>query len=228
MYSNDIAFRNNVFADARGVAGRGLGFKDTDSVSAEGNVIVRNSVGISIDNSPTTTGVTNRFTDNVIAFNDVGVQLLPSVKANEFRANDFLGNVAPVAVTGGGDALENRWSTNYWSDYAGFDRDHNGLGDSPFVYERLSDDQLAKHEELQVFNLGPAVTALDAMSRVLPFLAPTPILVDSLPRVERRATASDRGAPLKPQGGLAAGLLGMSLVAAALTIHLRRGVGSPR
>jgi nitrous oxidase accessory protein len=228
MYSNDIVFRGNVFADARGVTGRGLGFKDTDSVSAGGNVIVRNAIGVSIDNSPTTTGVVNRFTDNVIAFNDVGVQLLPSVRANEFRDNDFLGNVVPVAVTGAGDALKNRWSSNYWSEYAGFDRDDDGRGDSPYVYQRLSDDLLTRHEELRVFNLGTAAAALDALSRALPLLTPTPIVVDSFPRIERRVTGDERGAPREPRSTLAAGLLGMSLAALVVTFRLRRSVGSAR
>jgi nitrous oxidase accessory protein len=228
MYSKDIFFQDNVFADARGVAGRGLGFKDTDSVSAVGNVIVRNSLGVFIDNSPTTAGVVNRFSDNVVAFNDVGVQLLPSVRSNEFRDNDFLGNVVPVAVTGAGDALGNRWSGNYWSDYAGFDRDDDGFGDSPFVYERLSDDLLTRHEELQVFNLGPAAAALDALSRALPLLAPEPILIDSLPRIASGAGPFTASADRESQGPLAAGLFGLSLAAIAVTILIRRGVGSAR
>lgn len=228
MYSKDITFRDNVFADARGVTGRGLGFKDTDSVRAGGNVIVRNTIGVSIDNSPTTTGVVNRFVGNVIAFNDVGVQLLPSVRSNEFRDNDFLGNIVPVAVTGAGNALKNRWSANYWSDYAGFDRNADGLGDSPFVYQRLSDDLLAKHEELRVFSMGLAAVSLDALSRALPLLTPEPILIDSFPRIERRVTGGERSAPPEPRGALAAGLLGMSLAAVAVTYRLRRSVGRCR
>lgn len=228
MYSKDIFFQDNVFADARGVTGRGLGFKDTDSVTAVGNVIVRNTLGISIDNSPTTAGVLNHFAENVIAFNDVGVQLLPSVHSNEFRDNDFLGNVVPVAVTGAGDALANRWTANFWSDYSGFDRDDDGLGDSPFVYERLSDDLLARHEQLQVFNLGPAAAALDALSRALPLLAPKPILVDSLPRMARRAAPGLGDGSPRSRGPLAAGLLAVSLTAVAVTVRIRRRSGGAR
>lgn len=228
MYSKAIYFQDNLFADARGVTGRGLGFKDTDSITAIGNVIVRNSLGISIDNSPTSVGVLNRFAGNVIAFNDVGVQLLPSVHSNEFRDNDFLGNVVPVAVTGAGNALNNRWAANFWSEYAGFDRDGDGLGDSPFVYERFSDDLLARHEQLQVFNLGPAAAALDVLSRALPLLAPEPILIDSLPRIARRVAPLSRDEPPRSRGPLAAGLLGISLAAIAVTLHIRRGTGSVR
>ena len=174
--STDIIFRDNVFADANGAMGRGLGFKDTDSIVAVGNTLVHNSIGIFIDNSPQSAGVHNFFSDNVIAFNEVGVSLLPSVKSNIFEGNTFLHNIAPVAVTGGGTAVANRWFDNHWSSYAGFDGDHDGHGDSPFVYERLSDDLLAKHEELKLFNLGPVASSLNTLSRVLPLLQPTPIV----------------------------------------------------
>jgi nitrous oxidase accessory protein len=222
MYSKDITFRDNVFADSRGVTGRGLGFKDTDAVHADGNVIVRNTIGIYIDNSPTTTGVMNHLANNVIAFNDVGVQLLPAVHSNQFRDNDFLSNVVPVAVTGAGDALKNHWESNYWSGYAGFDRDNDGHGDMPFVYERLFDDLLTKHDGLRVFNLGLAASSLDALSRALPLLAPAPILIDSFPRLERRTIGAGGRAPAGSRPTIAAGLFGLSLAAVAVTYRFRR------
>ncbi len=181
MYSNHITFRGNVFADARGTTGRGLGFKDADNIYAEHNVLVKNAVGISMDNSPSSRAAVNAFRDNVIAYNDVGVALLPSVRDNVFVRNRFIDNVEPVRVTGGGSALANRWTENYWSEYAGFDAERDGFGDTPFVLERLSDDLLAKHERLRIFNLSLAATALDLLGRVFPLLTPQPVVVDSLP-----------------------------------------------
>jgi nitrous oxidase accessory protein len=221
MYSNDITFRNNLFADARGTTGRGLGFKDTDNVVAERNTILRNVVGVSIDNSPTTEGVLNRFDSNVIAFNDVAVALLPSVKSNQFIDNTFLDNVQPVRVTGGGTALANQWYGNYWSEYAGFDEDEDGYGDTPYVYERLSDDLLQKHERLKVFNLSLAAASIDALSRVLPFLQPSPVVIDSAPKWDRpelSGGASDAsGRPLS-----ALFMLGIATTAALVTVRLVR------
>jgi len=152
--------------------------------------------------------------------------LLPSVHSNEFRENDFLGNVVAVAVTGAGDALKNRWSSNYWSGYAGFDRNADGLGDSPFVYERLSDDLLARYEELQVFNLGVAAASLDALSRALPLLKPAPVVIDSLPRIAPHTTAAARTGKRESRGPLAVGFLAVSLAAIAVTFRLRRGGGA--
>ncbi len=221
MYSTDITFRGNLFAQARGTAGRGLGFKDAERITAIGNTLVKNAIGVSFDNSPYSMGQTNTFRDNVIAYNDVGIYMLPSVERNEFSANTFLDNVVPIRISGGGTATRNRWRENYWSEYAGFDTNRDGVGDLPFVFERLSDDLLAKHEALQLFQMSPAVTALNALSRVLPLLQPEPLVVDSIPALaDRLAVARSHGAPLW------ASLFTAPAVVAALFVarHRRRAI----
>lgn len=192
MYSGDITLRDNVFANARGPLGRGVGFKDADSILAEGNVAVKNAVGLSLDNSPHAEGTANLFRRNVIAYNDVGVELLPSVSHNAFLDNQFVENVQPVRVSGGGTALANRWAGNYWSDYVGFDPDGDGIGNTPFLYDRLSDDLLAKYPALQLFQASLAAATLNTLSRVLPLLSPEPVVVDSLPRLRPRRRRSSR------------------------------------
>ncbi len=219
MYSTGIVFRDNVFAGARGPMGRGLGFKDTDSVLAERNTLVRNAIGIFIDNSPQSAGVHNLFSDNVVAFNDIGVSLLPAVKANVFEGNSFLDNLTPVAVTGGGTAVANLWDGNYWSSYAGFDADDDGRGDSPFVYERLSDDILVKHEELKLFNFGPAASSINTLSRVLPLLRPTPIVIDSAPRLSPLGGFGRRQDQVK-HPLVAAGFMAIAVSAVVVAVRL--------
>lgn len=223
MYSTDITFRGNLFAAARGTTGRGLGFKDSDGVTAERNVLVKNAVGVSLDNSPTSEGRRNVFRDNLVAYNDVGVLLLPSVHSNDFVTNAFRDNLAPVRVTGGGTALRNRWAGNYWSDYAGFDANGDGVGDTPYRYDRLSDDLLARHDELQLFAISPAITVLDLLSRVLPLLAPAAIVVDSQP-----ALAASPGDPAPARASHPAGVLlaaGLAMGAGAAAWRWRRPLG---
>jgi nitrous oxidase accessory protein len=186
MYSENIVFRRNLFANARGPRGIGLALKGSDAILADDNVIVRNAIGIFLDNSPHRVGATNQFRNNVVAYNDVAVSLLPSVRNNVFRDNQFVDNVQPVSVSGGGTALGNTWSGNYWSEYAGFDPDGDGVGNTPFVHDRLSDDLLARHPGLHLFHASLAVTALNTVSRVLPLLSPEPVVVDSVPRLRRR------------------------------------------
>ncbi|GBD31696.1 hypothetical protein HRbin33_00655 [bacterium HR33] len=186
MYSGDIIFERNLFAESRGALGRGIGFKDADSIVAVNNVIVNNAVGISLDNSPHLQGVFNRFSGNFIAYNDVGISLLPSVSRNWFYDNRLVDNMVPVEVSGGGSALANVWQGNYWSEYAGFDRDGDGRGDTPFVWNRLSDDLIAKHPALRWFTGSLAFGVLDLIARAFPLLMPQPVVVDSAPRIESK------------------------------------------
>jgi nitrous oxidase accessory protein len=185
MYSNDVSFERNVFAYALGSFGKGLGFKDTDNVVAHSNLIVKNAIGIFLDNSPHSVDVSNVFSRNILAFNEVGVQLLPSVRNNQFVENSFLSNVVVAGVTGRGSAVANTWRNNYWSEYAGLDENHDGLGDTPYVHDRVTDDVLAEHESLQLMRLSTATAALDMLARLVPVLKPTPILVDSAPSLAR-------------------------------------------
>ncbi|MDH3455671.1 MAG: nitrous oxide reductase family maturation protein NosD [Gemmatimonadota bacterium] len=225
MYSHGITFRENVFANARGTSGRGLGFKDSDDIRAVGNVMVKNAVGISIDNSPSSDRSVNVFARNVVAYNDVGISMLPSVARNTFEQNEFIDNVTPVAVTGGGTALGNRWAGNYWSEYEGFDADGDDRGDTPFVFERLSDDLLMKHAPLRVFSLSPAAASLNVLSRAFPLLRPEAIVIDSTPRIGAPEPIDTTDAPAAPSLFAAFMLFGVASGAAGLAVWLGRPLG---
>ncbi|MEJ2369301.1 MAG: nitrous oxide reductase family maturation protein NosD [Gemmatimonadales bacterium] len=187
MYSIDIRLRDNVFANSAGMSGMGIGLKDADAIEASGNLVVGNVVGIHLDNSPHSADVPNSFTRNLLLANQAGIRLLPSVQGNVFEGNEFLNNGTPVVVAGGAapdQAVRNRWSENHWSEYAGFDRDGDGVGDIPFVHARLADDLLSRHPALGLFARSPALGVLEVVSRFFPLLKPEPVVVDLAPRIE--------------------------------------------
>jgi nitrous oxidase accessory protein len=186
MYSADIRFHENVFANSEGMTGMGIGLKDSDAIEASRNLIVGNVVGIHLDNSPHSADAVNSFTDNLLLANQAGIRLLPSVERNAFEGNDFLNNGTPVVVAGGAapdQAARNDWTGNHWSEYAGFDRNADGAGDIPFVHARLADDLLSRHPALGLFAHSPALGVLDVVSRFFPLLKPEPVVVDGAPQI---------------------------------------------
>lgn len=190
MYSRDVRLRDNVFAESRGSSGMGLGLKDADEITARGNLFVRNESGVYLDNAPRSRDARNRFRDNLFLYNETAVRLLPSVTGNDFRDNSFVGNTRPALVSGGmgeGQAAQNDWTGNHWSGYAGFDRDGDGVGDTPYRHARLSDDLMSRHEELKLFARSPVMPVLEAVRRFFPFLEPEPVVVDSAPRISAGA-----------------------------------------
>ena len=190
MYSRDVRLRDNVFAESKGASGMGLGLKDADDVVATGNLFVSNASGAYLDNSPRAADAAVAFRSNLFLYNHSAVRLLPSVRDVRLEGNSFVGNDRPAEVSGGireGQVAQNDWSGNYWSGYAGFDRDGDGIGDTPFVHARLTDDLLSRHPSLRLFAYSPVMPVVETLRRVFPLLEPEPVVVDPAPRLRARA-----------------------------------------
>lgn len=185
MYGRGLTMRRNLMAENRGPSGYGVGLKDVDDIVAEGNRLVGNRVGLYVDNSPRERDASVRFARNLIAYNELGVSLLPLVKRNTYTQNVFWENGEQVSLSGGGQLSENEWSDaglgNYWSDYAGFDADGDQVGDVAYTPQSLYEELLARHPELRLFRYSPAVAALDFAAEAFPIFQPEPKITDPHP-----------------------------------------------
>lgn len=189
MYSRRLQLLRNTIAHNRGPSGFGVGLKDMDDAVIEHNLFLDNRIGAHLDNSPREINSTGHFKGNVFAFNDIGVNLMPSVRHNEFVANSFVDNEEQVGIAGGGGRSEdNSWTVgqqgNYWSDYIGYDGDADGLGDVPYKAERLFENLMDQNSSLRLFLYSPAEQALDFAARAIPFVKPQPKLTDEAPRMD--------------------------------------------
>jgi nitrous oxidase accessory protein len=185
MYSTRVRVENNVLAGARGPAGVGIGFKESDSVTLRGNWLVANTTGVYLDRTPRSPETPVRFERNVLALNDVGMRFHSSERGVEFTGNDVHRNGVVLEVEGGGDALGVRFSGNYWSDYAGFDLGRDGTGDVPHEVKRLSSDLYEQRPALRLFDGSLAMGLVDAVARAVPVLSIEKLLVDDAPRMNR-------------------------------------------
>jgi nitrous oxidase accessory protein len=186
MYSRRLHLIGNTIAYNRGPSGYGIGLKDMDNAVIEGNLFLDNRIGAHLDNSPREVDAIGQFEGNVFAFNDIGVNLMPSVRHNTFVANSFVDNEQQVSIAGGGgQASDNSWSAgefgNYWSDYVGYDADADGLGDVPYKSERLFENLLDQNPPLRLFMYSPVEQAVDFAARAIPFVRPKPKMADELP-----------------------------------------------
>jgi nitrous oxidase accessory protein len=209
MYSRGVVLRENLLRGQRGPSGYALGFKDVDDVSAAGNVLVDNRVGIFLDGTPFTPLGTSRFEHNVLAFNDTGVSLLPAVQGNVFTANTLWENVEQVALLGGGTAGANDWTGNYWSDYAGFDANGDQAGDAPYRSERLFDSLIDREPLLRSLLYSPAVQTLELAAAAFPVVRPQPKLVDPAPRMAPAALPAWAVPPVRGRASLVLAAFGL-------------------
>jgi nitrous oxidase accessory protein len=185
MYSNSIRLVGNRMRNNRGPSGYGIGLKDCDDIAIVGNALLANRVGVYIDNSPSAMDSTGLFEGNMIAFNEVGVLATPNTHDNVFTANAFVENEEPAATHGRGELHLNQWARdgvgNYWSQYAGFDLDGDGIGDMDYEPQSLFGQMLASEPNLRLFVHSPAQQAIEFTARALPELRPRPVLIDPAP-----------------------------------------------
>ena len=213
MYSRRLTLRQNIFAYNRGPSGYGLGLKDMDGIEASDNLFSSNRVGMYFDNSPWSVDVSQHFTRNAFLYNDIGLLFAPSVKRNSFSQNTFVDNLEQVGLTGSGTFQDNYFTVadqgNFWSDYAGFDADGDGIGDLPYVSQSLFENMMDRNPQLRLFQLSPAQQAIDLAARAFPIFQPSPKFTDEAPLmapVQLAITLPEAGSTW-PLGFLALGLL---------------------
>ena len=183
MYSDSVVLRNNHIAHAVGPSGVGIGFKETSDLTLENNEVLYCASGLYIDVSPFQPDTTNRFRGNLIAYNGIGVRFLNDWHGNIFQNNQFVDNLTQVVVSGGGTANHNRWEGNYWSDYEGFDLDHDGIGDRPYQLFAYADGIWSDIPFAQFFKGSPMLETLDFLERLAPFSDPLLLARDKKPLI---------------------------------------------
>jgi nitrous oxidase accessory protein len=184
MYSDGGVVRGNTISGSLGATGMGIGFKESSDVLLERNAIVHCARGLYLDVSPYQPDTTNRFLHNRFAYNGVGVVFHNDWEGNVFRNNGFDGNFTQVAVRGGGSAGRNVWEGNRWDDYQGFDRDRDGIGDTPYELFSYADRFWQMLPEAAFFRGSPLFEVIDFLDRLAPFTEPVRVLRDESPRFE--------------------------------------------
>ncbi len=203
MYSDGVEVIDNHIAKASGPTGVGIGFKETSDVTIRGNEILYNAVGLYLDVSPYQPDTTNRFEDNLIAYNGVGIRFLNDWQGNDIVRNRFKGNITQVAVEGGKTAKRNHWRGNYWDDYEGFDRDRDGIGDTAHQIYNYADRIWMDVPAAQFFKGTPMLETLDFLERLAPFSEPDLTLKDEAPMktlaaLEQRQAKAEAAEAEKP------------------------------
>lgn len=177
MYSRGIVMRHNVFSHNRGFASFGILFQDCHGLEADSNVVSDNAVGMFFEAS-----TDNRLRNNVIARNDVALQMFQNSVNNTFTGNNFIDNLSPLTIVG--KTTGTHWSDegrgNYWSDYQGYDLDGDGIGDVPMKIQSLFDYLEGQNGNTRLYLYSPAAQALAAAARAFPILDLSRE-VDSLP-----------------------------------------------
>lgn len=167
MYSDHIEFRRNAFIHNRGFSSFGILFQECNYCFAEENFIIDNGTGIFMEALRTST-----FRSNVIAENDVALQMFSSADENTFTANNFVENLSPLQLIG--RSTTTRWADNgrgnFWSNYDGYDLNGDGIGDVPHKVQNVFEYMEGRYPRLRIYLNSPVAQALSMSERILPLV----------------------------------------------------------
>jgi len=182
LYSQELIIRGNRIAHALDGGGAGVAFKESGEALVENNEIVHCATGLlanaPLDDAEVITVRGNRFAHNVL-----GMYFYGEKGGHRIVDNRFEHNLTQVAVSARGAARANVWRGNYWSDYQGFDRNDDGVGDTPHEVYSFADRIWQDTPMATFFRNAPSLELLDFLERLAPFASPALILSDPAPRM---------------------------------------------
>ncbi|MDD5330786.1 MAG: nitrous oxide reductase family maturation protein NosD [Sulfuricella sp.] len=180
-----VAVRRNRIFHSLGVSGAGIAFKKSGEGLAENNEIVHCAVGILAD-SPIAQEDEITLTGNRLAHNAIGIQFIGERGGHVLHRNSFENNLVHVAMAfGSGDAGKNDWRGNYWDDYQGFDRNHDGIGDTPYEVFAYADRIWMEIPPARFFRNSPVLELVDFLERLASFSSPDMLLRDMAPLFDK-------------------------------------------
>ena len=177
MFSKFIEMHNNTFAHNWGSASYGLLLKEIYDADIKNNVFEQNTIGISVDGSTRID-----YTQNTFVRNGWAIKIIGACYENEFINNNFLNNALDLSYNS--KINTNKFDHNYWSEYAGYDLDKDGVGDIPYRPVKLFSYIVHNTPETIILLRSMFVDIINFSEKVSPVFTPDK-LIDANPLMHR-------------------------------------------
>lgn len=177
MYSHHVLMEGNTFNHNWGPNAYGLLLKEISDAHIFRNQFIQNTMAILMES-------TNRIHigQNEFNYNGWALRIQASCNENEIYYNNFNGNTFEVATNG--TLMLNKFYSNYWDRYEGYDLDKDGFGDVPYhplsMYSMVVEQNPNSIMLLRSF----MVSLLDKAEKAIPSITPE-FLIDEKPMMRR-------------------------------------------
>ncbi len=186
MYSRDTIATGNVIKNSLGATGMGIGLKEASNFTITDNTVIYCAQGFYIDWSPFEYEMRNLIENNNILYNAEGMHFHAISLDNDIKNNNFVGNMENVVNDSKKTKIsQNVWDGNYWDDYEGFDRNKDGIGDTPYQAYAYADKMWLYNPSVKFFYGSPVIAIIDFLAKLAPFSEPVLQLSDNNPRIKR-------------------------------------------
>ncbi|WP_457626495.1 nitrous oxide reductase family maturation protein NosD [Persephonella sp.] len=177
MYTKHVYMADNKFEYNWGPESYGILLKEIYDSYMFHNTFYKNTTGIFADNTNRTIFEENDFIENGWA-----IRIWANSQNNLFKHNNFISNTFNVATNSFQNP--NKYTENYWSDYKGYDLNHDGIGDVPYRPVSLFGYLSENYPQSMILSRSFFVYLLDLTERMFPMLIPSK-LVDKRPLLRR-------------------------------------------
>ncbi len=185
LYSDRVHIEGNRIHHVRAEAGAALAFKETTGTQILRNEILHCAVGLQA-NSPLYGHDLLQIEANHFAHNDTALHFYGDKGGHVLRRNRFDKNLSTLTVSHANATRGHVWEDNAWDDYEGFDRNGDGIGDTPHELWLYADRIWMETPMARFFRNTPGLELLDFLERLAPFSAPERLLMDPRPHLVRR------------------------------------------
>ncbi|HEY3325973.1 MAG TPA: nitrous oxide reductase family maturation protein NosD [Novimethylophilus sp.] len=171
--------RNQIVRNNRawGNSDHGIMLRTIQDSVIENNIVAGNGRGFFIYDAEY-----NVLRGNLVIGNRTGIHLWAGSIHNEVEGNDLIDNRAQIKYVASRDEYWGGKQGNYWSNYVGWDRNGDGIGDVPYEANDLVDRLTWKYPAAKLLLNSPAVQTLRLVARQFPLLRATSV-VDLHPRM---------------------------------------------
>jgi nitrous oxidase accessory protein len=176
MFTHGVTMQNNIFRENWGGAAYGLLLKEISDSKIVNNIFEENTIALHMEGTNRIIVENNQFKNNGWA-----VRIQSSSMDNEFKSNNFFGNTFDVSTNG--TLVLNKFNSNYWDKYEGYDLNKDKIGDVPFRPVSMYSMVVEQMPYSMILYRSFMVTLMDRIEKVVPSLIPVD-LVDEKPRMK--------------------------------------------
>lgn len=169
MFSKGIEMWENRFELNWGRAAYGLLLKEIYDAEIYHNDFVQNTIAINVESSTRI-----QYHDNLFRNNGWAIKMSGGCLDNVITANSFLNNTMDLVINS--NVNNNTFNSNYWSEYAGYDLNRDGIGDVPHRPVKLFSYIIDRTPEAMVLLRSFFVDLINFSEKVSPVLTPANVM----------------------------------------------------
>jgi nitrous oxidase accessory protein len=172
----------NEILSSDGAAGIGVMIGAVSNFVFKNNRVSFNAKGLYIQGQEKSKGMKRYIIGNEISYNGEALHFHASIKENMIKNNKIFSNIDDVVKDSGKNfESSNIVEYNYWDRYAGFDKNGDGIGDTPFRSYQYADQLWHYDHKVKFFYASPIMSMLNFLSHIAPFIEPNLIMEDKKP-----------------------------------------------